>query len=77
MALGYQTRRLEVVDRNQLDLIAKIVAYLYHDKRKEYEKIASDERKAHIYNDIKDIDQWLSSQYKRLEREDAKKRKSK
>ena len=66
-----------MVDRNQLDLIAKIVAYLYHDKRKEYEKIASDERKAQIYNDSKNIDQWLSSQYKRLEREDEEKRKSK
>ena len=77
MALEYQTRRLEVVDRNQLDLIAKLVTYLYHDKRKEYEKIASDTRKSHIYNDIKAIDQWLSSQYKRLEREDEAKRKSK
>ena len=66
-----------MVDRNQLDLIAIIIAVLYHDKRKEYEKIASDKRKTHIYNDIKVIDQWLSSQYKRLEREDAKKRKSK
>jgi len=75
--MEYQTRKREVVDRNQLDLIAKIVAYLYHDKRKEYEKIASDKRKAHIYNDIKAIDQWLSSQYKRLEREDEAKRKSK
>ena len=65
------------MDRNQLDLIAKLVTYLYHDKRKEYEKIASDKRKAHIYNDIKAIDQWLSSQYKRLEREDEAKRKSK
>ena len=75
--MEYQIRRREVVNRNQLDLIAKLVTYLYHDKRKEYEKIASDKRKTHIYNDIKDIDQWLSSQYKRLEREDAKKRKSK
>ena len=66
-----------MVDRNQLDLIAKIITYLYHDKRKEYEKIASDKRKAHIYNDIKSIDLWLSSQYKQFEREDAKKRKSK
>ena len=65
------------MDRNQLDLIAKLIAYMYHDKRAEYEKIASDERKAHIYNDIKVIDQWLSSQYKRLEREDEAKRKSK
>ena len=75
--MEYQIRRHEVMDRNQLDLIAKIITYLYHDKREEYEKIASDERKAHIYNDIKAIDQWLSSQYKRLEREDEAKRKSK
>ena len=75
--MEYQIRRREVVDRNQLDLIAKIVTYLYHDKRKEYEKIASDKRKAHIYNDIKAIDQWLSSQYKQLERENEAKRKSK
>ena len=77
MAMEYQIRRHEVVDRNQLDLIAKIVTYLYHDKRKEYEKIASDKRKSHIYNDIKAIDQWLSSQYKQLEREDEAKRKIK
>ena len=64
------------MDRNQLDLIAKIITYLYRDKKKEYEKIASDKRKVHIYNDIKAIDQWLSSQYKQLEREDEAKRKS-
>ena len=75
--MEYQIRRHEMVNRNQLDLIAKIVTYLYHDKRKEYEKIASDKRKSHIYNDLKSIDLWLSSQYKQLEREDAKKRKSK
>jgi len=75
--MEYQIRRLEVVDRNQLDLIAKIVTYLYHDEKKHYEETASEERKAHIYRDIKAIDQWLSSQYKRLERADAKKRKSK
>ena len=75
--MEYQIRRLEVVNRNQLDLIAKIVTYMYHDEKKHYEETASDNRKAHIYKDIKAIDQWLSSQYKRLEREDAKKRKSK
>ena len=75
--MEYQTRKREVVDRNQLDLIAKIITYLYHDKKKEYEKIASDSRKNHIYNDIKVIDQWLSSQYKQLERENETKRKSK
>ena len=71
-----QIRRHEVVDRNQLDLIAKIVTYLYHDEKKHYEETASEERKTHIYRDIKAIDQWLSSQYKQLEREDEAKRKS-
>ena len=66
-----------MVDRNQLDLIAKIVTYMYHDEKKHYEETASEERKNHIYKDIKSIDQWLSSQYKRLEAEDEKKRKSK
>jgi len=63
------------VNRKQLDLIAKIVTYLYHDERKHYEETASEERKHHIYRDIKSIDQWLSSQYRRLGVEDAKKRK--
>ena len=63
--------------RKQLDLIAKIVTYLYHDERKHYEETASQERKNHIYKDIKAIDQWLSSQYRRLGVEDAKKRKIK
>ena len=66
-----------MVNRNQLDLIAKIVTYLYHDERKHYEETASQERKNHIYKDVKAIDQWLSSQYKRLGVGDAKKRKSK
>ena len=66
-----------IVNRKQLDLIAKIVTYLYHDERKHYEETASQERKNHIYKDIKAIDQWLSSQYKRLGVGDAKKRKSK
>ena len=66
-----------IVNRKQLDLIAKIVTYLYHDERKHYEETASQERKNHIYKDIKAIDQWLSSQYKRLGVRDAKKRKSK
>lgn len=65
------------VNRRQLDLIAKIVTYLYHDERKHYEETASQERKNHIYKDIKAIDQWLSSQYRRLGVEDAKKRKIK
>ena len=66
-----------MITREQLDIIAKIVTYLYHDERKHYEETASEERKHHIYRDIKAIDQWLSSQYKRLGVEDAKKRKIK
>ena len=65
------------ITRKQLDLIAKIVTYLYHDEKKHYEETASEERKHHIYKDIKAIDQWLSSQYRRLGVEDAKKRKIK
>ena len=66
-----------MITRKQLNIIAKIVTYLYHDERKHYEETASEERKHHIYRDIKAIDQWLSSQYRRLGVEDAKKRKSK
>ena len=66
-----------MITRKQLDIIAKIVTYLYHDERKHYEETASEERKHHIYRDIKAIDQWLSSQYRRLGVEDAKKRKIK
>ena len=66
-----------MVNRRQLDIIAKLVSYMYHDKRAEYEEIASDERKDHIYRDIRIIDQWISSQYKRLEAEDEAKRKIK
>tara|TARA_R100001244_G_scaffold118973_1_gene88669 strand:+ start:88 stop:288 length:201 start_codon:yes stop_codon:yes gene_type:complete len=66
-----------MITRKQLNIIAKIVTYLYHDEKKHYEETASEERKHHIYRDIKAIDQWLSSQYRRLEVEDAEKRKSK
>jgi len=65
------------ITRKQLDLIAKIVTYTYHDEKKHYEETASEERKHHIYKDIKAIDQWLSSQYRQLGVEDAKKRKIK
>jgi len=66
-----------MITRKQLDIIAKIVIYLYHDERKHYEETASEERKNHIYRDIKSIDQWLSSQYRRLGVKDAEKRKIK
>ena len=56
-----------VLDKKQLDVIARIVAYLYHDKRDEYKEIASDLRKEHIYKDLRAIDLWLNTQYKQLE----------
>ena len=59
-----------LVDREQLDIIARIVAYVYHDKKDEYEKVASDMRKKHIYKDLRSIDIWLNSQYRRLENKD-------
>tara|TARA_R110000824_G_scaffold4623_6_gene22250 strand:- start:2552 stop:2752 length:201 start_codon:yes stop_codon:yes gene_type:complete len=65
-----------MITRKQLDIIAKLISYLFHDQKVEYEKIASDKRKTHIYNDIKIIDQWLESQYKRLEKDDEAKRES-
>ena len=57
------------MDRKQLDVIARLVAYLYHDKKDEYENLASDMRKEHIYKDLRAIDIWLNSQYRRLENE--------
>ena len=65
------------MNKKQLDSIAKLVSYLYHDEKKYYEETASDTRKAHIYRDIKAIDQWLELQYKRLGVVDETKRKSK
>ena len=55
-----------LMDRDQLDIIARLVAYLYHDKKDSYKEIASDLRKEHIYKDLRSIDQWLSIQYERL-----------
>ena len=40
--------------KKQLDAIAKIVSYLYHDKQQQYMKSSSELRKMHIYNDLKD-----------------------
>ena len=41
------------VKRSELDIIARLVAYMYHEKREEYELLASDDRKEHIYNDLR------------------------
>ena len=56
-----------LMDREQLDIIARIIAYVYHDKKDEYEEIASEMRKEHIYKDLRAIDLWLNGQYQRLE----------
>ena len=73
-----ETTQIEVLmDREQLDIIARIIAYMYHDKRDEYEEIASDMRKEHIYKDLRSIDIWLNSQYQRLEKEDEQSKQEK
>ena len=60
------------MDRKQLDIIAKLVAYMYHDKKDEYEEIASELRKEHIYKDLKSINQWLDIQYNRIDRQEER-----
>ena len=70
---GYMEETMEktqikvLMDKEQLDTISRIIAYMYHDKKDEFEEIASDMRKEHIYKDLRSIDMWLNSQYKRLE----------
>ena len=66
-----------LMDREQLDVIARLVAYLYHDKKDEYGEIASDMRKEHIYRDLRSIDIWLDSQYRRLEKENEQPKQDK
>ena len=66
-----------LMDKEQLDVISRIVAYMYHDKKDEYEEIASDMRKEHIYKDLRAIDIWLNSQYKRLEKENEQSKQKK
>ena len=61
-----------LMERDELDIIARIVAYMYHDKKDDYTGIASDLRKEHIYKDLRSIDQWLNIQYQRLEDQDER-----
>ena len=61
-----------LMDREQLDIIARLIAYMYHDKKDEYEEFASDLRKKHIYKDLRNIDQWLNIQYQRIEQQEEK-----
>ena len=64
-----------LMDRPQLDIISRLVAYLYHDKIDDYKEIASDLRKDHIKKDLKIIDQWLNIQYNRLAQQEEKDKK--
>jgi len=64
-----------IMDRNELDIIARIVAYMYHDQKDGYMDTASDLRKEHIYKDLRSIDQWLNIQYQRIEAQDERNRK--
>ncbi len=73
-----QKKQIQILmDRDQLDVIARLVAYMYHDKKDEYEKLASDLRKEHIYKDLRAINIWLNSQYQRLEKEDEQSKQDK
>ena len=63
--------------RKELDIISRIVAYLYHDKKDEYEEIASEMRKKHIYADLRSINIWLESQYRQLEEKNEQSKQKK
>ena len=64
-----------LMERNELDIIARIVAYMYHDQKDTFLDTASDLRKEHIYKDLREIDQWLNIQYQRMEAQDEKNKK--
>ena len=66
-----QKKEIQILmNRKELDVIARIVAYLYHDKKDEYKEISSYMQKEHIYKDLRSINIWLNSQYQQLEKED-------
>ena len=60
------------MERAELDIIARIVAYMYHDKIDEYEHAASDLRKEHIHSDLRSINQWLDIQYNRINQQEER-----
>ena len=61
-----------LMERDELDIIARMVAYMYHDQKDTYLDTASDLRKEHIYKDLRSIDQWLNIQYQRMESQDER-----
>ena len=64
-----------LMERDELDIIARMVAYMYHDQKDTFLDTASDLRKEHIYNDLREIDKWLNIQYQRMETQDEKNKK--
>ena len=80
---SYRNEKMEEDDykiemtKKELDIISRIIAYLYHDKKDEYEKIASDMRKKHIYADLRSINIWLDSQYRQLEEKNEQSKQKK
>ena len=64
-----------LMDREQLDIIARIVAYMYHDKIDSLKTTATDLRKEHIYKDLRSIDQWLNIQYQQMQDKDDRNEK--
>ena len=72
-----KTQHQILMSRDQLDAIARIIAYMYHDKKDEYKEIASDMQKEHIYKDLRAIDIWLNSQYQQLEEKDEQSKQDK
>ena len=72
-----ETKIQILMTRSELDIIARLVAYMYHDKIDEYKEIASDMRKDHIYKDLRSINMWLNSQYQQLEKQDEQSKQDK
>ena len=64
-----------LMSRDELDIIARIVAYMYHDNKDDYMQISSDLRKEHIYKDLREVDKWLNIQYQRIEKDDERNKK--
>ena len=61
------------ITREQLDIIERIINYVYHEKHEEYDTLASKERKEQIHKDCKSVDAWLAAQYAYLDSQGRKK----
>jgi len=56
--------------REKLNSVARLVEYMYESKREEYESLASDKRKDHIFNDLQAVSRWLNDQYRTLNKKE-------